>query len=364
MSRFLEAHRWEAFVAVLVLLAAAWATTLSPYYLDAEQLLFSSRNFVFTGIMALGLTVVILTGEMDLSVGSILAVCTVLLAKCSAAGWPLLAALPLIFVVAGLLGALNGLLVAGLRLPSLAVTLGTMGAYRGLAFIIGSEVGYTGFDDAYRWIGSAMVGEIVPVMLLLFVATLIVFAVVVHLSTFGRYCFAVGSNAPAVRYSGVSVVRTKIAAYVISGLTAALGAWIFVGQFGSARGDNANGVILGIITSVVLGGVDINGGRGTVLGVLVSTLFLWTLRNGMGLANIAGPIQQLIIGVLLLASVLVSNAVVRRGARARRAIRPAARGAQDPAGLPPPRDRRDPGEQQAAAGPQDVVERTDEGVNR
>jgi rhamnose transport system permease protein len=327
MMRAVRTYRWEAFVAVLVLLAAGWATTLSPYYLDAEQLLFSSRNFVFTGIMALGLTVVILTGEMDLSVGSILAVCTVLLAKCSAAGWPLLGALPVIFVVAGLLGALNGFLVAGLRLPSLAVTLGTMGAYRGLAFIIGSEVGYTGFDDAYKWLGASMVAGLVPVMLLVFVATLVAFAVVVHLSTFGRYCFAVGSNAPAVRYSGISVVRTKIAAYVISGLTAALGAWIFVGQFGSARGDNANGVILAIITSVVLGGVDINGGRGTVLGVLVSTLFLWTLRNGMGLANIAGPIQQLIIGALLLASVVVSNFLGRRGTRARRVPRPAAQAA-------------------------------------
>ena len=267
--------------------------------------------------MALGLTVVILTGEMDLSLGSILAVCTVLLAKASAHGWPLAAALPCIFGVAAALGALNGLLVARLRLPALAVTLGTMGAYRGLAFIIGSEVGYTGFLPSYKWLGSATVGSPLPVMLLLFAAVLFAFAVVVHLTTFGRYCVAVGSNASAAGYSGISVVRTKIAAYVLSDLTAALGAWIFVGQFGSARGDNANGVILAIITSVVLGGVDINGGRGTVLGVLVSTLFLWTLRGGMGLANIAGPIQHLIIGALLLAAVLLSNLLLRRSGRAR-----------------------------------------------
>jgi rhamnose transport system permease protein len=333
VTRLLRQYRWEAFVAVLVVAAAGWATTLSPYYLDAEQLLFSSRNFVFTGIMALGLTLVILTGEMDLSLGSILAVCTVLLAKCSAAHWPLLAALPLIFLVAAALGALNGLLVGALRLPALAVTLGTMGAYRGLAFIIGSEVGYTGFDDRYLWLGKATVGDgPVPVMLLVFAAAVIAFGVLAHLSTFGRYCLAVGSNAAAVSYSGISVVRTKVTAYVISGLTAAMGAWIFVGQFGSARGDNANGVILGIITSVVLGGVDINGGRGTVLGVLVSTLFLWTLRNGMGLANIAGPIQQLIIGALLLAAVLVSNLMSRRGARSPRSSRaaPARRAASGP----------------------------------
>jgi rhamnose transport system permease protein len=312
----LRAYRWEAIVALLVLLAGAWSTALSPYYLDAEQLLYSSRTFVFTGIMALGLAVVILTGEMDLSLGSTLAVCTVLLAKASAAGWPLGAALPGVFAVGGALGALNGLLVARLRLPALAVTLGTMGAYRGLAFIIGSEVGYTGFDDRYRWLGAAMLADgPVPVMLLVFGAAVAAFAVLVHLTAFGRRCRAVGSNAAAAAYSGIGVVRTKVAAYAIAGLTAALGAWIFVGQFGSARGDNANGVILAIITSVVLGGVDINGGRGTVLGVVLATLFLWTLRNGMGLANIAGPIQQLIIGVLLLAAVLVSNLLARLGAR-------------------------------------------------
>jgi rhamnose transport system permease protein len=318
MSGTLARLRWELFIAVLVVLAAGWATTLSPYYLDGEQLLFSSRNFVFTGIMALGLTLVILTGEMDLSLGSTLAVCTVLLAKASAHGWPLPLALLGILAVAALLGALNGWLVARLRLPALAVTLGTMGAYRGLAFIIGSEVGYTGFDDRYKWLGSATLGEPpLPVMLLFFGAAAGLFWVVVHHTTFGRRCYAIGNNAPAVAYSGIDVVRTKIAAYVVAACSAAFGAWIFVGQFGSARGDNANGVILGVITSVVLGGVDINGGRGTVLGVLVSTLFLWTLRNGMGLANIAGPIQQLIIGALLVGSVLVSNLLARRQAGAR-----------------------------------------------
>ncbi|MGC3999790.1 MAG: ABC transporter permease [Anaeromyxobacter sp.] len=314
MSHGPARYRWELTISVLVVLAAGGATWLSPFYLDADQLLYSSRNFCFTGIMALGLTLVILTGEMDLSIGSTLAVCTVLLARCSAAGLPLWVGLLIIFPVAGLLGALNGFLVARLRLPALAVTLGTMGAYRGVAFIIGSEVGYTGFDDSYRWLGSATLGEAgVPVMLLLFFAVVALFGVVMHFTTFGRRLYAIGSNAEAVRYAGLGVVRTKLGAYVVAGLTAALGAWIFVGQFGSARGDNANGVILGIITSVVLGGVDINGGKGTVVGVLVSTLFLWTLRNGMGLANIAGPIQQLIIGALLVVTVLISNFSGRGG---------------------------------------------------
>ncbi len=305
---FASRSRWELILLLMVVLGAVWATSLSPYYLESSQLLNSSRNFVFTGIMALGLMTVIICGEMDLSLPSILAVCTVLLAKSSAAGLPLPLALAGIFIVAACLGVLNGFLVAKLRLPALAVTLGTMGAYRGLAFIIGSEVGYTGFDDNYKRLGASLIGDTeIPLMLPVFFIIVIVFSVLLHFTTFGRRVYAIGNNASAVAYSGISVVRTKILAYVIAALTAAMGAWIFIGQYGSARGDNANGVILAVITSVVLGGVDINGGKGSVGGVLVSVLFLWTLRNGMGLANIAGPIQQLIIGSLLIAAVIISN---------------------------------------------------------
>jgi rhamnose transport system permease protein len=308
VKRYAAKYQWELTLLGLIAAAVVWASMLSPYYLEGDQLLNSSRNFVFTGIMGLGLMVVIVTGEMDLSLPSILAVCTVLLAKSSAAGLPLPVALGGIFLVAAALGALNGFLVARLRLPALAVTLGTMGAYRGLAFIIGSEVGYTGFDDTYKHLGSALLGTAeVPLMLPVFVVVVLLFAVLLHFTVFGRRVYAIGNNAAAVSYSGISVVGTKMTAYVVAALTAALGAWIFIGQYGSARGDNANGVILSVITSVVLGGVDINGGKGTVFGVVGSILFLWTLRNGMGLANIAGPIQQLIIGALLIAAVLVSN---------------------------------------------------------
>ncbi len=301
-------YRWEFMLWGLIAAAVVWASRLSPYYLEASQLLNSSRNFVFTGVMAFGLMAVIVTGEMDLSLPSILAVCTVLLAKSSAASVPLPLAVAGIFLVAACLGALNGFLVAKLRLPALAVTLGTMGAYRGLAFIIGSEVGYTGFDDAYTYLGATFLGSgDIPLMLPVFILMVFLFIVLFHFTTFGRRLYAIGNNASAVSYSGISVTRIKIAAYMVAALTAALGAWIFIGQYGSARGDNANGVILAVITSVVLGGVDINGGKGTVFGVLASILFLWTLRNGMGLANIAGPIQQLIIGVLLISAVLASN---------------------------------------------------------
>ncbi|HUX50958.1 MAG TPA: ABC transporter permease [Spirochaetia bacterium] len=317
MKEFARRYRWELFIVAMLAIAVIWSSGLSPFYLAAQQLLYSSRNFVFTGIMAMGLMMIIVTGEMDLSLPSILAVCTVALAKFSSWSIPLALALPAIVGVGALLGFLNGVLVTRLKLPSLAVTLGTMGAYRGLAFIIGSEVGYTSFNGQYLWLGASNIGKsAIPVMLIVYVVCAAAFVLLAHFTTFGRRCFAVGNNAPAVRYSGGNVELIKTAAYVIGGITAALGAWVFIGQFGSARGDNANGVILGVITAVVLGGVDINGGKGTVGGVLLSILFLWTLRNGMGLANIAGPVEQLIIGVFLVTSVIISNLpemdVVRR----------------------------------------------------
>ena len=140
---------WEATLVVLILLAAAWSARLSPYYLALDQILESTRQFIIPGLLALGLTIVVLTGEIDISLASTLAVGAVLFARLSAHGLPLAGAIPIVIACCAALGALNGFLVARLGLPSLAVTLGTMGAYRGLAFIIGSETGYTDFDGRF-----------------------------------------------------------------------------------------------------------------------------------------------------------------------------------------------------------------------
>jgi len=308
MRELIRRYNWEILIGFMIVLAVIWSSYLSPYYLSAFQLFYSSKNFVVTGIMSLALMFVIVNGEMDLSIPSTMAVCTVTLAEFSKAELPLAAALPTIFVIGAALGLVNGFFVAYLKLPSLAVTLGTMGAYRGLAFIIGSEVGYTGFSDTYLWLGGTTIGaSIVPTMLILFAVVTAAVSLLAHYSTYGRLCFAVGNNSAAVRYAGEVPERIKMGAYLITGLSAAFAAWVFIGQYGSARGDNGSGVILSVITAVVLGGVDINGGKGRVGGVVLSILFLWTLRNGMGLANIAGPIQQLIIGILLIISIIISN---------------------------------------------------------
>lgn len=306
--------RWELVLVILVLGAGLWSTKLSVYYLNIDQILYSSRNFVIPGILALGLTAVVITGEIDLSLGSTVAVGTILIAKLALLHVPLGVSILFLVVVGGLLGAVNGILVAGFGLPSLAVTLGSMGAFRGIAFIIGSEQGYTSFDGSYLWLGSTRIfNEVLPISLMFFALLVLAYVFLLHYTVYGRHVFAIGSNPEASRFSGVQVTRVKITTFIVSGIMAALSSLVWVGQYGSARADNADGIILFVITSLVLGGVDINGARGTVIGVTLSLLLLGTLTNGMGLANIPGPTQTVVFGLLLVLSVLVSNALrIRR----------------------------------------------------
>lgn len=317
--------QWELTLVALTLLAAAVSAQLSPYYLGVDQIAYSTRQFVFPGILALGLAVIVILGEIDISLASTLAFGAVLFAQFSALGVPIWVAVPIVIAACALLGVLNGVLVARLRLPSLAVTLGTMGAYRGLAFIIGSETGYTSFDAAYTFVGSAKLFGTLPASFVLFLLVAIGIGILMRRTVFGRRCYSVGNNQDAAWIAGIDVARLKIQAYALAGGLAGLAALVWIGQYGSARGDNADGSILFVVTAVVLGGIDINGGRGSILGVVLALFLLGTIRNGMGLANIPGPTQTVVLGTLLLVGVL-GPLIARAIARARRspALHPAA----------------------------------------
>jgi rhamnose transport system permease protein len=302
MSRRLP--QWELTLVVFTLAAAAWSAYLSPYYLSLDQILYSTRQFVYPGILAVGLAVVVVLGEIDISLASTLAFGAVLFSKFSAGGVPIWLAVPAVVTASAALGTLNGVLVARLGLPSLAVTLGTMGAFRGLAFILGSEMGYTSFDDSYLYVGSEALFGSVPVAFVLFCVVALAVGALMRRSVFGRRCYAVGLNKEASWAAGIDVARLKVQAYALAGGLAGFAALMWIGQYGSARGDNADGAILFVVTAVVLGGVDINGGRGGILGVVLALFLLGTMRNGMGLANIAGPTQTIVLGGLLIAGVL------------------------------------------------------------
>jgi rhamnose transport system permease protein len=313
MTRVLRAYGAELLLVVLIVLAALWSSTLSPFFLNPTNLLNSAQFYVMFALMAFGLFPIVVQGEIDISLASTLAVGSVLFAMLSVAGVPFIAALPLV------LGAVNGLLVAYAGLPSLAVTLGTLGAYRGIAYLLAGDAGVVGISPDYLWLGTERLGP-VPMSVLLALLVAVAFALLMGWTTFGRYSYAIGSNAAAASKSAVPVNSMRVIAFALAGAMSGLAGLVWVSLYQSARGDNADGAILVVVTAVVLGGVAIQGGSGRALGVLLATLLLGTIQTGMQLANVPGTSQRLVVGSLLVIAVGLPRAVQlgRQGVRSLR----------------------------------------------
>jgi rhamnose transport system permease protein len=300
--------RWEMVLVLAIIGAGIWSTTLSPYFLKRSNLLDLVTPYVFIGLMAFGLTFVVIAGEIDISVVSMLAVSVVCFAQIFGAGVNVWLAGLAALGVAVALGLGNGILVGLVNLPSLAITLGTLAAYGGLAFVILGGEGVASFPSNYTEIGGGYLWRNqLPVALLVLLGAALVLGLVLHATRFGRYVFSVGSNREAARFSGVPVARVRVTVFAISGLMAGIGGVVYVGYFGSARADAGTGSLLDVVTAVVLGGVDIFGGAGSMLGVLLALILVAELRNGMQLANIAGETQDIVIGALLLGAIVAGN---------------------------------------------------------
>jgi len=325
VSRLLRTYSSELILVGLIVLAAVWSSGLSPYFLDTSNLLRSAQFFVIFALMAFGLFPVVVQGEIDISLASTLAVGSVLFALLSVRGVSLFAALPIVLVATAALGAVNGLLVAYAGLPSLAVTLGTMGAYRGLAYLLAGDAGVTGITPDYRLLGSSWVG-IVPSSVVLALVIAGACAVLMGTTSFGRYSYAIGSSPAASRMAAVPVNRTRVAAYALAGGLSGLAGLVWVSQYQSARGDNADGSILFVLTAVVLGGVSIKGGSGRAVGVLLAVVLLGTILTGMQLANVPGTSQTLVIGTLLIGAIGLPRVVQFISQRFRPAQLPAPAG--------------------------------------
>jgi rhamnose transport system permease protein len=302
--------RWETVLVLLIIAVGLWCRSLSPLFLTKLNLLDLATPYIFVGLMALGLTFVVIAAEIDISVASILAVSVVVIGQIYETGTSIWFAATIGLLVATALGLFNGFLVAAVGLPSLAVTLGTLAAYRGLAFLIHSGEGVATFPTEFTNLGIGYVwGQQVPVALLVFLGTAIALGLLLHATRFGRYIFTVGSNSEAARYSGIPVTRVRIAVFGISGFMAGVAGFVYIGFFGSSRADAADGSLLDVVTAVVLGGVDIFGGSGSIVGVVLAVVLIAELRNGMQLDNIGGDTQNIVIGCLLLAAILAGNGI-------------------------------------------------------
>jgi rhamnose transport system permease protein len=300
--------RWEWLLVALTLLMAVVNTQLSPFFLQPNNLLRSSSDFLEIGIMVLPMVFIIITGNIDLSVASTLGLSASLLGFLHNAGWNIWVAALLALVVGALCGLLNGVLIARLGLPSLVVTLGTFSFYRGLAYALLGDEAARGYPEAFTYLGQGRLpGTRIPFALLLFVVLAVIFGLVLHRTRLGRYLYTIGNNEAASRYSGAPVQRIKIGIYTLSGVVAALAGLILAARFGSTRPDIGSGLELSVITTTVLGGVSINGGTGTMLGAVLALLLIGVTRFGMGLINLQGQVQDIVIGLLLILSILLPN---------------------------------------------------------
>jgi rhamnose transport system permease protein len=305
-------NSWDAFLVVLLLLAIGLGSFLSPYFLTAFNFSALTRDLMEKAIMALPMTLIIIAGEIDLSVASVLGLASVLLGVLWNAGVPLWLCIIIVLLVGTVAGLLNGLFVTRLGLPSLVVTLGTLALYRGLGYVIIGDQAVSSFPADFTSFGFGSVpGTLIPWPFVVFVLLALLFLALLHRSWVGRQIYAVGNNQEAARFAGIHVARLKLLLFVLSGLLAALAGVIFTSRFASARPDNALGFELDVVTIVLLGGVNIFGGRGTLIGVILSLFIIGALRNALGLANISGDIQNIVVGILLIFSVLGPNVVQR-----------------------------------------------------
>ncbi|MFC3999011.1 ABC transporter permease [Nocardiopsis sediminis] len=277
-------------------------------------------------LIALPMTLVVITGEIDLSVASTLGLTSAAMGQLWVMGVPLETIVPLCLVLGAVLGAVNGVLVTVVGLPSLAVTIGTMAMYRGLAYVVLGDRAVADFP--FSWTGGAtarLPGTDVPWVALLIAGLAVVFGVVLHATPVGRALYAIGSNDEAGRFSGIAVRATKMWLFTVSGAVAALAGVFWTLQYGSARADNASGLELSVVAAVLLGGVSIFGGSGTLLGVVGGVLLLGTVRNALQLADVSSDVLSIVTGLLLVVSVVLPNALARIREWRRRPAAPPAR---------------------------------------
>ena len=302
-------RREMGLLGVLVLLAAAMAL-LSPIFWDPENLLGLSRHLTEKGIIACGMTLIIMTGGIDLSVGSLLALVGITLGY-TWQSWGSLPALGMGLGVGLAGGALNGFLITGWNLPPLVVTLATMALFRGIAMVISRAQPVSDFPEAFAQLGQGYLGPI-PVQLFIWIFIVAITFLVKERTPVGRYATAIGDSERAAFFAALPLRRIKLWLYSVLGLLTALGAIIYTSRVSTAKADAGQGWELEVITAVVLGGTQISGGRGTVLGTFLGVLILGVIRNGLTLAGVSEEWQYMVTGSLLIATAIANERMVIR----------------------------------------------------
>ncbi|MCA1970328.1 MAG: ABC transporter permease [Rhizobium sp.] len=294
---------WEVLlfgVAVVIFIANSLA---SPYFLDAWNLSDATFNFTEKAMIAFAMALLIIAGEIDLSVAAIIALASTAMGHAAQMGIGA-PGLVVIGIGTGLAcGAFNGILVAGLKLPSIVVTIGTMSLFRGISYIVLGDQAYGKYPADFAFFGQGYVFWVFSFEFVLFLVMAGLFAVLLHATNFGRQVYVIGNNPHAARFSGIPVERVKFILFLLIGLMSGIAAVCLTSRLGSTRPSIAQGWELEVVTMVVLGGVSILGGAGTIAGVVIAAFVMGLVTFGLGLLNVPGIVMSIFIGLLLIVTI-------------------------------------------------------------
>ena len=304
--------RWEFLLAEILFLLVAVFSKISPYFLDAYNIFDASAGFSEKAILALSMTLLIICGEIDLSIASIIALSSLSMGIASKNfGFGAEGLIIISLSVGALLGFINGYIITRFKLSSMIVTIGTMSLYRGIASGILGNSAIKKYPERFLIIGQEYLFDYIPVSLILFLILVIIFGIILHKTTLGRKIYATGNNALASKFACIRTDKLKRMLFILSGTIAGLVSVLITSRLGSTRPNIAFGMELEVVTIVVLGGVSITGGKGTIAGVFLSSLVLGTLTYGLQLVNIPGIIMTIFIGGLLICSISVPALLIK-----------------------------------------------------
>jgi rhamnose transport system permease protein len=316
VGKFLKS--WDSILTLIFLAIMVGGSFISPYFLDTHNLLDTTFNFMEKAIVALPMLFIILCGDIDVSVGSIIALSALAIGGAAQAGVGT-PGLILIGLAVGLIaGMLNGYLITRFDIPAIAVTIGTQSLFRGISQAVLGDQAYTKYPVDFEFFGQGYIpGTPIPFELVLFLILALGTGILLHRTTFGRKVYALGRNSVASKFSGINVARLRFIIFSWAGLFSGIAAVLLVSRIASTRPNIASGLELDAITSVVLGGVAITGGFGGIYGVVVANLLLGYLKYGMGLINVPGRVMNLVTGALLIVAVVLPETFKRLDQRKR-----------------------------------------------
>ena len=304
--------KWESVLAAVLVLEFLLFASISPYFLSVDTLSDATFNFTERAIVALPLALLIVAGEIDISVGAIMALASVAmgLAAEQGVGTPGIAGIGLGTGLAA--GCVNGALVTYGRVPSIVATIGTMTLFRGIAYAVLGDRVLKNYPESFAVFGQGYAAGPVSIELALFIVLAVVFGLILHKTRWGRAVFAIGANPVATRFAGIPVNRYRFVLFALTGMASGLAALLLTSRLGSTRPSIAQGWELEIISIVILGGVSVWGGKGSILGVVLAALVFGLVTFGLGLMNIPGIVMSIFTGALLIVVVALPALVQKR----------------------------------------------------